>query len=376
MIATWMVYAFVVSVLVGLAGWAFDRAARTARLPGRAVWLGSLFVSVTVPLYALANPAKISGIAPVLTGSAGESNGFSFPALPAFPLIDAYSPYIAALWVAVSGVLLAISFLTLRRIASETETLPTDDVDGIQVRRSVVFGPALVGVLRQQVVIPRWLGAVHPAAENLAARHEVSHRIARDAEFQLTGLLLAIAMPWNPAVWWQFQRLREAVELDCDIRLLRGGADMKTYATLLLEIAGNRARSPFPAVAFLPKTTQLGRRVTTMAEHKKPPRYLKTALIAAAGIALAATACETPQPAEVGTANESAVRAETTAEHFGRMRAAEATFEYSDSPGALNRVPAPAGAENEFTFQESEMRLRQAQEERAAVSRFGPRPEN
>jgi hypothetical protein len=167
-----------------------------------------------------------------------------------------------------------------------------------------------VGGRKSRVVIGKLLSEIGPDAETVATTHESSHMKAGDAKIQALGLVLAVFVPWNPAIWWQFARLRDAVEGDCDLRVVDAGIDVKTYASLLLEIASNRVSSPFPAVAFLSSRTQLGRRVVTMAEYNRPPRYIKTALVAAFGVALTATACETPQPLGVEPDSEIELAAE------------------------------------------------------------------
>jgi TonB family protein len=54
----------------------------------------------------------------------------------------------------------------------------------------------------------------------------------------LAGVLL-VATPWNPLLWWQFRRLRAAIEMDCDRRVLRGRpGDRRAYGELLLEVGG------------------------------------------------------------------------------------------------------------------------------------------
>ena len=78
------------------------------------------------------------------------------------------------------------------------------------------FGPALVGVLKPWIVIPRWALGMDAERLRLTFLHEVEHRDARDTSLLLAASLAAALNPWNPAMWWCVRRLRQSVELDCD----------------------------------------------------------------------------------------------------------------------------------------------------------------
>ena len=77
-----------------------------------------------------------------------------------------------------------------------------------------------------------------------------------------------IAMPWNVALWWQLMRLRVAVELDCDARVLRD-ADARSYGDLLLEVARPRRRlALMGATAFAERASQLERRIRAIGRRR------------------------------------------------------------------------------------------------------------
>ena len=52
--------------------------------------------------------------------------------------------------------------------------------------------------------------------------HERSHLDAGDPRLIALAVTLLVLMPWNPLLWWQFRRLRRAIEVDCDTRVLSG----------------------------------------------------------------------------------------------------------------------------------------------------------
>ncbi len=304
-----MAYSLVVSLLMGLAAFLLEKGVRFARIPARAIWFISIGLSVGLSLFALFNP--IMETRPVAQATAAwvkRAEPSMVP--PSLATLDAWSPWLLGMSLTMSAVFVLLAAWTFLRLGRETDALPEEEVNGITIKRSATFGPALVGVRKARVVIPHWLASVDPEAENMAIEHEFSHLTARDSVLQFAALVLAIAMPWNPIIWWQFARLRDAVEVDCDVRILDTGTDVATYASILVEIAANRINSPFPAVAFFSTNSQLARRVTTMVQHKGPPRYLRTTLLAAFGLALAFTACETPQPVGVEPISDSEVAAE------------------------------------------------------------------
>src|SRR6266487_6960503 len=57
-----------------------------------------------------------------------------------------------------------------------------------------------------------------------------------------TSAAALVLMPWNPALWWQVRRLRLAVEIDCDGRVLARGGTPPEYFELLLQVGRRRAR--------------------------------------------------------------------------------------------------------------------------------------
>jgi hypothetical protein len=108
-------------------------------------------------------------------------------------------------------------------------------------------------------------------------------------------------MPWNPAVWWILSRLRLAVELDCDARVLRAGTPAGPYGSLLIDIAALHAGVRTPAPALLEAPNHLHRRLLAMQQQSH--RFASLRGAAAAGIAATAlvVACraELPTTAQV-----------------------------------------------------------------------------
>src|SRR5690606_36406073 len=90
-------------------------------------------------------------------------------------------------------------------------------------------------------VVPAWVLELDAELRGLLLRHERAHAAAGDPRVLLAGLFLVAAMPWNPIVWLQLIRLRNAIELDCDARVLSAGADPERYGSLLIEVGRRRS---------------------------------------------------------------------------------------------------------------------------------------
>jgi hypothetical protein len=105
-------------------------------------------------------------------------------------------------------------------------------------------------------------------------------------------------MPWNLPLWWQLRRLRLAIEIDCDARILRRGYDVSRYGEILIAIA-ERQSAPFGmAIAMSGPRSGLERRIRNML--RKETRYAPAgaAALACLGIVFALGAAEiSPQAA-------------------------------------------------------------------------------
>jgi outer membrane receptor protein involved in Fe transport len=116
-------------------------------------------------------------------------------------------------------------------------------------------------------------------------------------------------------------RLRLAIELDCDARLLRGGVPARTYGEMLIDLAGQCSGFRVGATALADKTTHLERRLLAMRPTtKRYPFTRAAALCAGAALSLAA-ACEARVPTSAEIQSMDVASAERTAAKTGLIDA-------------------------------------------------------
>jgi beta-lactamase regulating signal transducer with metallopeptidase domain len=109
-----------------------------------------------------------------------------------------------------------------------------ETVAGIPVYLTADVGPAVVGLLRPSIALPTWVANASSQHQTSVLAHEQSHLDARDPQLFTFALALLVFMPWNLPLWWQLRRLRYAIEIDCDARVLRAGVDPAHYVETLI----------------------------------------------------------------------------------------------------------------------------------------------
>jgi TonB family protein len=158
------------------------------------------------------------------------------------------------------------------------------------------------------IVLPEWAIEADPAVRALVLRHEEEHRLARDPYLLLLAAVITALIPWNIPLWIQAARLRLAIEIDCDKRVLRTLPSWREYARLLLTIAQHRARASHALIpALLEPTSNLERRITAMRTTPGLSRLNALFLILGSGLALAlACAVEKPESPKASPSAQSA----------------------------------------------------------------------
>lgn len=152
------------------------------------------------------------------------------------------------------------------------------------------------GVLRPEIVVPAWLTDAPVEQQRIAILHELEHRRAGDTRLLTAAAVALVFLPWNPLVWWMHRRLRAAIEIDCDRRVLRRGIPRRSYGTFLIDIAARPGGMLTGAAVPASTRSTLERRLTAMTQQNRPARFVGATILAIAGCGLIVTACETPVP--------------------------------------------------------------------------------
>jgi beta-lactamase regulating signal transducer with metallopeptidase domain len=168
-------------------------------------------------------------------------------------------------------------------------------VDGVPVLVTDSIGPATVGLLRSNVLLPKWVLALPGVQRQYVVRHEEEHRRAHDARLLLIASLALLLMPWNLAMWWLLRRLSLAIEMDCDNRVVSALGDANAYGELLLKVAQAGSRGPRLQPAFLGGVGTLERRLT-MLLAPTPLRHAQRFLLPVAACVLLFVVLSIPHP--------------------------------------------------------------------------------
>ncbi|MDE2795266.1 MAG: M56 family metallopeptidase [Gemmatimonadota bacterium] len=299
----WMSYAALTGGIVAAAALALERLAAAAGRPRRTAWLAALTLTVLIPLTGGIRRPKApevvtAGEVPEITVPVPKPGWAIVPQLP-LPASRDTTRTANVAWAAGSAATLTALAALLMVVARARRRWPRQRVDGTEVHVSRRFGPALVGVTKPDIVLPRWVLGLDPAARSAIVRHEAEHARARDHLALLYAGLVLAAFPWSPAIWWMCRRLRAAVEIDCDQRVIASGIGVTDYGAVLLE-AGSRSHARWGlALAMGQPKSLLERRLKTMSEGQVKLRRSQTALLAGVVLVALAVACDAPAPTQV-----------------------------------------------------------------------------
>ena len=310
----WMAYAAGAAGLLATGAFLFEKVSEQTGWPRRFAWLAGLALALLVPLFA-SPPRPTPGTEPLPTavGPKAESAPDTPAGLPAAALIGetadpggepgaAPEPAERAallLWGSASAAALLLICMVLMAAALARGGWDRRRVAGEDVYVSRGFGPALVGVARPAIVIPRWVVRLGDAIVATVVRHEREHARAGDHLALLCAGIVVTLMPWNPAVWWMFLRLRAAVEIDCDRRVLASGIHPAEYGDLLIDIgAGRPARYPF-ALTMAGSGSLLERRLKAMRNQGEKARNSVLALLGCLALGAVVAACGMSAPTAI-----------------------------------------------------------------------------
>ena len=302
----WMLYVVMVSLLLSIGAFLAERAARLKRAGTRWIWITAIIASLLLP-------TVISSVAFELPDLLGENVASKYIALrqatsqhlsPAVWIAGSAEPaswrssngVIKQIWLGASVAMLLALIGSGVHLFLRKRKWHHENVSGASVYVTNDVGPAVVGLMRPRIVVPRWVTLALPTQQAAVIAHEQSHLEARDPQLFTLALALLVFMPWNLPLWWQLRRLRYAIEIDCDARVLKGGVDPAHYGETLIAV-GERQSAYIGAVAAMSESKSfLEERIEHMIRKPVRWRRLGAATLASFAIALTALAAGVSPP--------------------------------------------------------------------------------
>lgn len=373
MIAAWMTIVLIIGTLVAVAAVTLHSLRCSTDRPVRWVWASAMALLIafaiaaairrTPPVLQIAARVSASGAAAPLadrslTARATEAIQILRRAV-AMPIVRvteraAHLPPLAqrlalAMWLLSSTLLLLFMRRVFARLHAQRQQWPLQALHGTLVRVSSNAGPAVMGIAPPEIVIPAWILERSADEQRLVLAHELQHVRARDPLLLVLAWLGVAIMPWHPAMWYLWSRLRLAIELDCDRRVLHTGAAPRQYGQLLIDLTGRRTAFAVGIPAFSYSASYLERRLLAMTA--RPSRFL-TLRRASGALIISLTilaACESKLPTAAEVSSMDVASATKRAATLGldtalttylvngtRMNAAEAVKIASESIVTIN----------------------------------------
>ena len=317
------------------------------RLGAASAYLCWLLVPVSMAAVALPHPSSdalairidVAAMVPVWAVAARRPGPDSAAMLPTLAL---------AAWIAGAALLAAVLALRQRRFAALAEV----PAEGGPLRLPAGSGPAVIGLWRRRVVLPRDFDSTFDDEERrLMLLHEGVHLRRGDNLWNLLAAALLVLHWFNPIAWWAWRRMRFDQETSCDAAVLREAAPgvLAVYAGALLKVQGVVLAPPL-ATAWQ-STHPLVERVRMLQVHRiSSARHRAGARVAAlavgvaafAGYALQAVASAPPATASAAVMTAVEVRVDAVTAMSARLltQAGQAATLRLD-PDAKNALKAP-----------------------------------
>lgn len=310
----WMAYALLLSLLFAAAARAGEEGLDLFEWPTRWVWLMAMLAAVVGPAvaYVLASAGTVDGATASAGAAAGPAAGGAEGVL-AVPVLGeivgdagagvteslgAADPWLIGGWAAAS--LLTAGWLLVGwvRLRMRRREWTEAEVHGVEVLISPDEGPAITGFLDGMILLPSWFGELDRDLRPLVLRHEREHLDGWDHRLLATALVAVTLAPWNPVLWWSLARLRQAMEIDCDRRVLGDGVNRAAYGELLVQVGERASGPPLSPAAFADSSSFLERRIRRLASRSPEARVGKAAATVAAALVFGAAGGWLPAPDE------------------------------------------------------------------------------
>jgi bla regulator protein blaR1 len=334
----WMLYVIAVTLVLAAAAWAAECAERLRRSSTRWIWglaivlsllIPTVIASVSIQIPSILTPAVSEKVIALRTATSARLSptlliSGSARTAAAWRGLD---PVLKLAWPAVSiamclGLIASGAHLYWRERGWSTGML-----SGTRVCVAPDVGPAVVGLLRPRIVVPAWLMSSSPSHQDAVIAHERSHLDAGDTRLFTGALFLLVFMPWNLPLWWQLRRLRYAIEVDCDRRVLKSGHDAVGYGETLIAVGEHQSAYIGAVAAMSESRSFLEQRIVIM--MSKPAKWWRASAVALLSLSavLVAVAAQVSPPNAAGsvspTHQEISLDASVLDEYVGSYKAGD-----------------------------------------------------
>ncbi|MGK5046852.1 M56 family metallopeptidase [Janthinobacterium sp. GB4P2] len=202
----WLLSTMALALLLSAGAWRAERVLQRRGRTTRWLWLAAMAASVLLPL----------------------------PWLPGvLAVMPAEQSQLKLGWFVLSSGMLLLLALRSVWLLSHQRRWQKSSLLGTPVFLSGGIGPCVAGLLRPRIVMPVWLQLIPSQQQALLLAHAQCRLAARDPQLLALAYALIVLMPWNLPLWWQLHRLRFAIEVDCDARMLAQGHALREYAIVL-----------------------------------------------------------------------------------------------------------------------------------------------
>ncbi len=296
----WMIYAVLVAIALSGAALLAEKAARFRRISTRWPWMVAIAASSLLPIamatisiprfetFSSATPAAASASGSLIlrdtTSIPLASTVIDWSGTKTYTSSVRINRFLADTWLTSSFTLMLFLGSSTALFHRRKRGWESGTVCGVPVLVSESVGPAVVGLIRSRIVVPAWVLKESSEQQRYVMAHEQSHLNARDPLLVAVAMTLLVSMPWNPLLWWQFHRLRCAIEVDCDARVLGGGGDVGEYCETLIQVGQGQSGYIGAVTAMSESKSFLERRIRIMLS--KPGKWAGALAFALMSVAL------------------------------------------------------------------------------------------
>ncbi|CAN5658821.1 MAG: TonB family protein [Gemmatimonadetes bacterium] len=301
MTALWMLFALFISTL--FTGWAAlaERLSVQRERSARWSWAVAMAGSIVVPLGSIwwhrPGSSSVHAIGEHVIGARPDVGTTIFMVPTATGWLAELDVWLIGGWAVCSLLALGAICRSALALRSQRRWWASGSVGGVPVSISRATGPAAAGILRPEIVVPAWVLSANEEDQRLLVEHELEHHRAGDPLLLLASRIGLALMPWNLPLRFQLHRLRAAVEIDCDARVLReSGRSSRRYGILLIETARLTGRASEVLAFAAPTVLERRLRVLTGERPKLSGRTRMGALVLVLSAPVLLTIIPAPPP--------------------------------------------------------------------------------